>query len=72
MCCVDLALDRLLCTLLGSKGFFLLDVPAGPRVGVCVPLALGLQYFQCFNALISLLLALSDSGYNLSNNDKIN
>ena len=32
------------------------DVPARPRVGVCVPLALGLHYFQCFIALISLLV----------------
>ena len=35
---------------------FFFDVPARSRVGVCVPLALGLHYFQCFNALISLLV----------------
>ena len=62
MCCVELALDRLLCTHLGSckgvveprvfpvhhhNGFATLVGPnKGDTGGVCVPLAVSLHYFQ--------------------------
>ena len=53
MCCEKLALDRLLCTHLSSKGFLrrmtvrMREVLTRPWVGICVLLALRLHQSQC-------------------------